>query len=117
MWARILSAAAGIWVMAAPAVLNSSASAATNDRIIGPVVASFSIIAMWQVTRSLRWLNLPLGVWLVMAPFALGYISTAAGWNSVGIGIVVAVLSFVPGSSKHRLGGGWPSLWRRQSTR
>ncbi len=81
MWARLLSAAAGIWLMTAPAVLRYSNPAQTNDRIIGPIVASISIIAIWQVTRAIRWLNLPLGAWLILAPALLGYLSTAARWN------------------------------------
>jgi hypothetical protein len=46
--------------------------------------------------KILSWANFVLGLWLIIAPFALGYSSVpAATWNSVIVGIVVAVLSII----------------------
>jgi hypothetical protein len=47
--------------------------------------------------KILSWANFVLGLWLVIAPFALRYstVPAAATWNSVIVGIVVAVLSII----------------------
>lgn len=87
--------------------------AQTNNRIVGPLVVSLSVIAIWQITRALRWLNLPLGLWLIVAPGLLGYFTSSAGWSDMAAGIVLTVLAFVPGKHPHRFAGGWPSIWRR----
>lgn len=39
-------------------------------------------------------INLVLGIWLIVSPFALGYSSqTTPAWNAYAIGVVIAVLS------------------------
>ena len=85
MWARILTAALGIWLMAAPAVLGYDRPASADDRIVGPLAAAFAIVAIWEVTRPLSWMNLLLGLWLIVAPWLLGYGLTAT-INSTVVG-------------------------------
>lgn len=113
MWAALLSAAIGIWLMAAPAVLGYPGAASVHDRIVGPLIASFGIIAVAEVTRSVRRVNSLLGAWLVLAPWILGF-PTAALVNSVVSGIAVGSLSLVRGSVDERYAGGWSSLWRAE---
>lgn len=43
---------------------------------------------MWQ-----NWVNVILGIWLIIAPFIFNF-DVAARWNSVIVGIVVAVLAY-----------------------
>lgn len=112
MWIRLINAALGIWLMAAPDVLQYSAPARTNDRIVGPIAATFAIIAIWEVTRGLRWVNVPLGVWLVVAPLILGYAQTGAIINSLIVGVVLASMAMLGGSVSKQFGGGWSALWR-----
>jgi hypothetical protein len=115
MWARIVAAAAGVWLMAAPHVLGTQPPARTVDRVIGPLVAAAAVIAMSEVTRPVRRLNLLLGLALLAAPWLLGY-GTAATINSTVVGMVVAAASLVRGPLHHRLGGGWSSLWTGRAT-
>jgi hypothetical protein len=110
MWAQMINTAIGIWLMAAPAVLHSSRSAEINDRIVGPVAATFACIAIWQVTRPCRWVNLPLGAWLVIAPFLFGW-SGADQLNSIACGVALAALACVRGRITQGFGGGWSALW------
>lgn len=113
MWARWVNIALGIWLMAAPAVLGYGAPASINDRIVGPLVASFATMAMWQVTRSLRWLNLLLGLWLLVAPWLLGYPVGREVANSLLVGTIIALASGVRGPLPHRIGGGWRAIWQQ----
>lgn len=110
MGAHLVSAAVGIWLMAAPAVLGYGDPAATSDRIVGPLVASFALIALWEVTRAIRWVNVVLAAWMILAPVLLGY-EHLAFINSVSSGLMVGGLSLVRGRTKHSFAGGWRSLW------
>lgn len=114
MWKHLLPVLAGIWLMMSPAVLEYADPARANDRIIGPIVASLATIAMWEVSRPVRWVNVVLGAWLLVAPWLLAY-PPAARWNSLAIGAVVLGLSLVKGKHTHEFGGGWSSLWKRAS--
>ncbi|PSR02376.1 MAG: hypothetical protein BRD47_03325 [Bacteroidetes bacterium QS_8_68_28] len=115
MWAHVVNAALGIWLMAAPGVFGYAQSTpATVDRFAGPVIATFAIVAWWEATRATgRW-NVALGAWLVVSPWILGYEPTAAIVNSMACGAVIAALSLVMGDfNPSKYGGGWKSLWQR----
>ena len=111
MWAHLLTAVTGIWLMASPAVLDYADPARANDRIIGPIVASMATIAIWELTRPLRWVNVILGTWLLIAPWLLGH-PPDARWNSLAAGALILACSLVKGNRTHRVGGGWSSLWK-----
>lgn len=111
MWARLLNTGLGIWLMAAPALLGYGGAAATVDRIVGPVAASFAIIAMAEATRPVRHVNLVLGGWLLLAPWVLGYPTTPM-INSMLVGAAMAVLSRVRGRVEESFGGGWTRVWK-----
>lgn len=111
MWAALCNVAVGVWLMAAPGVLGYGAPAATSDRVLGPLVATFAGVAVCQSVRSARWANLPLGIWLVFAPWVLGY-GPPAAVNGVLSGLVVSALSIPRGRVTHRFGGGWAGVLR-----
>lgn len=112
MWAQVVNAVLGLWLMAAPAVLEYGGVAQTNDRILGPVIATFAVIAWWEATRAVRLWNLPLGVWLLLSPWILGYETSVAMLNSVGVGLLVSGLACIQGTVEGTYGGGWSALWR-----
>lgn len=111
MWPRVGSALIGVWLMAAPSVLGYGGVAATNDRIAGPTAAAIAIVAMSQVTRAFRWLNLVIGAWLLLAPWILGYPPSALASSMVS-GLALAGLASLRGRVDRRYGGGWRSLVR-----
>ena len=110
MWAQLINTLLGLWLMSAPAVLGYGAPAATNDRIVGPVAATFACVAIWEVTRAVRWINLALGIWLLPAPWVLGYESIAATVNALCAGLLLAAMACVRGKMTHRFAGGWAAL-------
>ena len=97
--------------MASPAVLDYADPARANDRIIGPIVASMAIVAIWEIARPLRWVNIILGAWLLIAPWLLGYLPHPR-WNSLAVGALVLASSLVKGPRTRQIGGGWSSLWK-----
>lgn len=108
--ARVANVVLGIWLMAAPAVLGYGGLAADVDHVVGPLAASFAIIAMSGVTRPLRRVNTVLGAWLLLAPWILGYGGTATV-NSLLVGVLLIAFSLVRGEVGDRFGGGWSTLW------
>jgi hypothetical protein len=108
MWAQALAFAIGIWLMLAPELLGYRGAARINDLVVGPIAASFACVAMWEVGRGLRWVNLVLGAWLAASPLVLG-----AGLNQALSGLALCALSLVRGRLKRRCGGGWRSLFSR----
>ncbi|MGH2588398.1 MAG: SPW repeat domain-containing protein [Dehalococcoidia bacterium] len=113
MWTQIAGAGLGIWLMAAPAVLGYGGFAADNGHVIGPLAASFATVAIWQVTRPVRWANLPLGAWLILAPWLFNYERDAL-INSLVVGLLLMLLASMRSNvDPKRLGGGWSVLWAR----
>jgi len=113
MWPHLLCTAIGAWLMAAPDLLDYRDPARTNDHIVGPLLFTFACTAAFQSTRGLRFVDLMLGIWLLIAPLVFGY------WgepliNSLACGLGVVVLSLIRGPITVQLGGGWPALWRTE---
>jgi hypothetical protein len=116
VWARLVSTVLGVWLMAAPAVLDYGDPARTADRIAGPLVAAFAFVAVWEVLRELRWVVAVLAVWLLAAPWVLGY-AMVPTLNEVVVGVLLLALSFVRGPRRERFGGGWAALARGRAPR
>lgn len=114
MWAHLINTLLGVWLMAAPDVLDYGDPAETADRIVGPLLTTFACIAIWEVTRPCRWITLAGGVWLLVAPWLLGY-ETRELIHSVMVGAVISGLSLVAGRQNTRFGGGWRVLWTASS--
>jgi hypothetical protein len=104
--------ALGIWMMIAPGVFNYSKNASDNAHIVGPLIASFSLIAVWECTRNVRLFNLPVAFWMLTAPLFLQYDSDSALMHDYGVAIAIIFLLLVKPARKHRFGGGWPSFLR-----
>lgn len=95
-----LVALAGLWEIFAPFFLGYKATGAAlwDDILIGialVVLASWAALTdVMDTIKGLSWVNVVLGVWLVVAPFILGYGHVAAAvWNDIIIGLVALVLS------------------------
>jgi hypothetical protein len=99
--------------MAAPAVLGyADSDAAVAHRIIGPLIVTFSVIAWWEETRLAGHANLLTGLALIVVPLLFGFDRVVA-LNSIGFGVVVAILSVIRGTYRpETFGGGWSVLWK-----
>ena len=112
MWARLVNTAAGLWLMAAPAVLGYAGAAQVNDRIAGPLAVTCAFVAIWEATRPLRRVNTVIGGWLLLAPWVLGYGASAPLVNSLVVGVVLVACSLAKGTVEKGYGSGWSMLWR-----
>jgi len=98
--ARYASAAnvvAGLWLIAAPFVLNFGGSdvAMWNSIIVGAAVAVIALVRASDPDHrvGMSWANVVLGLWLIAAPFVLAYNTVSdAQINSIVMGVIVIAL-------------------------
>lgn len=102
----------GIWMMVAPDALGYDKNISDNAHIIGPLIATFSMISIWECTRNVRLFNLPLAFWMLGAPLFIRYNNDSALMHDYGVAIVIIFLLLVKPARKYRFGGGWPAVWR-----
>jgi hypothetical protein len=108
-WTLLACAAIGMWLMFTRATLGADGPMADSDHITGCLVITISVTALAELARTVRLLNIPLGVWLVVAPFMLGGTDTVAMAASIIAGAGLVALSLPRG----RLGGGHYGGWDR----
>jgi hypothetical protein len=96
-WISSVLMLAGVWLILAPYLLGYvSQEAATSDILSGIAVGVLASIGALAATRSraTAWLSLAVGVWLLLAPFVLGYTAEQTPfWNDIIMGAVVIALS------------------------
>ena len=102
----LLSTAIGVWLMFTRITFDSSGTMANSDHLIGALVVTFSIIAFAEVARSVRFINIAFGAWLIAAPWLLeGIASPLATWSSVICGILLIALAIPRGPVKDSYAG------------
>lgn len=105
-WTLVVSSLLGIWLMFTRVIFGSSGAMADSDHLVGALVVTFSIIAMAEVGRAVRFINVFFGLWLIAAPWFLeGTTSSIAFWNSIVTGVLLTLLALPKGSVKRSYGG------------
>ena len=82
----------GLWLVAAPWVLQfSTASAPTwNAWISGGIIVVLAAAALYQVQKWEEWTTAAIGTWLIVSPWVLGFSSDpVTTWNAAIIGLLV----------------------------
>ena len=101
----LASTVLGLWLMVSPSVFGTQAAAADSDHLAGALVVTIAVIAMAEVVRAGRFLNVLLGAWLVFAPWLLGGGGAGARWNDIVVGAAIVALSVFRGNVRERYGG------------
>ena len=109
MWTMGSSIAIGIALMFSRVLFDTSGAGANSDHVIGSLVITFSIMALSEVGRPLRFANVLLGSWLLLAPLVLtGYAGLGAA-ASILAGILLIALALPRGPIKSHYGA-WDQL-------
>jgi hypothetical protein len=110
-WNLLATAALGIWMMCAPAVLGTARSDTTetytladSSHLFGALAVVVAVCATAEIVRAARYLNVPLGLWLIAAPFLMSGSNAGAAVNGVVVGLLVAALSLRRGTVRERYG-------------
>ena len=94
-WEDWSSWALGIWLVLSPWALfyDQERAAVENAVAIGALILIDEIVELSIFRDWEEWINVVLGVWLAISPWALGIASGAARWNFVVVGVLVVALA------------------------
>ena len=109
-WTLGLSVALGAFLMLTRVLLGTDGPIANSDHVVGALVITVAIIAMAEVVRLLRFINIGLGLWLCIAPFLLEGGGAVHTITSVAIGIALIGLSLPRGRRSGEHYAGWDRL-------
>lgn len=103
-WNLLASIAVGIWLMFGPSTFGTTGAAAHGEHLIGALIVTVAAIALADVGRSARLLNLLLGGLMILMPWVLTGATSVSKWNDVIGGSLVLLLSFRRGPVGERYG-------------
>ena len=87
----------GAWLMVSPVVFFTTDVSFWNNIVVGVavfVLAGLRVLLPRIGTKGLSWVNLVLGVWLVLSPFILDYGMESVAWNDIIVGILLVGVSW-----------------------
>lgn len=94
----VAATALGIALMFTRILFDTTGAMANSDHLVGALIVTFSMSAFAEVGRSIRFLNIPLGIWLIIAPWVLeGANNPLAVTASILCGIGLIALSLPRG--------------------
>ncbi len=110
-WTLVASAAIGVWLMFAPSALGMTAMSAHIAHLGGALVVTISVIAMGEIVRTLRLVNILLGLILAIGPWVADGAGLGAQLNATACGLAAAALALPRGRITERYGA-W-TAWIR----
>lgn len=102
-WTLGASAAVRLWLLVAPTAFALGGPGADADYILGTLAIVFTALAIAEVGRPVRFLNVLVGAGLVVFAFAAPG-SAGAHWNDVAAGVALALLAVPLGPIRERYG-------------
>jgi uncharacterized membrane protein len=109
-WNLLVSAALGAWLMAAPAIFRIHGRRADINHILGALVVSVAIIALAEVARTARFINIALALASIVLIWILGSATLASGINDLIASALIIVLSISPGRIRNTYGSWNPFI-------
>lgn len=113
-WQDLVNVGLGLWIFVSAAFLRHAMTDATwwhsmvgasppegvsgaamwNLTIVGIAVVAFALFAALAFNAWQEWVNMALGIWLLVSPWVLGFhASEALRWNSVIAGVLIPALA------------------------
>lgn len=103
----VASVLLGVVLMFTRVLFDTVPPMADSDHLVGALIITFAVMAMAEVGRALRFVNVAFGAWLILAPWVLAGASMVASIASVVIGIAVIALSLPRGKRSGEHYGSW----------
>jgi nucleoside-diphosphate-sugar epimerase/uncharacterized membrane protein len=110
-WNLAASIAIGAALMFSRVLFDAAGEAANNDHLIGALVLTVTVIALAEMARPLRYVNVAFGAWLLAAPWVLDGDSTFGSFASLTAGALLIVLA-LPRGAIHNHYGAWDRVIR-----
>ena len=109
-WTLLASALIGTWLLAAPSVLGTTGTAADVESVLGALAVTVAFIAFAEVGRAARFINVLLGLGIVLTPWLLAGSSPVTRVNDLVAGVLLIALSVPRGAIRNRYGGWDPFI-------
>lgn len=106
-WTLVATALLGAGLMFTRLLFDTVPPMADSDHLVGALIVTVSVMAMAEVGRALRFINVAFGAWLVVAPWMLEGAGTMASWVGVLTGLAVMALSLPRGRRSAEHYGSW----------
>src|SRR5215469_12037780 len=91
-WATLLI---GVWLCASPWLLQLDDPAAMQNFVaVGFLVIIGELFTFYTLRFWEEWINIVLGAWLLVSPWAMAFTSPAATTSAVVVGLLLLALSF-----------------------
>lgn len=104
--ASTLNLLLGVWLFIAGFVLAAKPAGMWNDIIVGILLFIFAAARMGRDSNpAWSWANFVLGIWLLLAPGALGFTSRTSRWNDIAVGCAAIILAIISGTARDRFIG------------
>ncbi|WP_226483353.1 vitamin K epoxide reductase family protein [Natrinema amylolyticum] len=107
-WTLFAAMVLGAWLMLSPTLFGTTGFMADSSHLVGSLVVSFTVIATGEPARPVRFLNVPLAGWVLVAPWLITGVPTIAAINATVAGVLIVLLSVPRGPITDRYGG-WES--------
>ena len=94
--ASSINVIAGIWLIISPYIFGFGGTAiALNSVIFGIIIGVLALIRTFtpMTTKWIGWINIVLGLWILISPFVVGFTGMAALWNNIILGIIIIVMA------------------------
>jgi uncharacterized membrane protein len=103
-WNLLLSIVAGVWLMLTPSVFGSAGLAAHSEHLVGALIVTIAVMALADVGRAVRFVNIIFGAWVIAAPWLLAGTTFSSKCSDAIAGALVIFLSFRRGPVVERYG-------------
>lgn len=96
------SAFLGIWLMFCRLVFGTVPPLADSDHLVGALIVTVPVMAMAEVARPLRFINVAFSLWLIAAPWLMARADgRLAVWAGMLAGVAVILLSWPRGVRRY----------------
>ena len=112
MWTKVLNIVLGLAVVLSPAFFNAGGSIADNNYVVGPLVITFAVVALWDINDAVRRANVVPGGWLIASAFIFDSVPSAIMLFNIITGVLIIILSLIRTKTSGQYGGGWSSLFQ-----
>lgn len=106
-WTLLASCGLGVFLMFTRLVFGTTGTMANSDHVVGALTITVAVIAMAEVARPLRFINVLFGGWLVAAPWIVDGAPEMASVASIVIGAALVGLSLPRGRRSAEHYAGW----------
>ena len=103
-WTLAVQIALGIWLMARPDVLPLPGNSSNCDHFFGAITVTLAAVSTAEVTRIVRYLNIPIGALILVCGIIFGRANPAVLASDIIAGILIILCSIPLGAIVERYG-------------